>query len=281
MPHPIRLGFSPCPNDAFVFHALVHGLVAPNEVWDVVLEDVETLNGWAEEGRLEVAKVSYHAFGRIARNWWMLPAGGALGHGVGPLIVAREAGLDLHGARIATPGGRTTANLLLGLYAPGAFERVVMRYDQILAAVARGEVDAGLIIHESRFTYASHGLHQVVDLGSWWEQETGHPIPLGGIAVRKELEPGRIDRIARAVQDSVRYAFAHPKGSEAYVAEHAQEMSREVREKHIATYVNDFSIDVGAAGKAAVHDLLARAAEAGYVAEPPDVLFWDGARSDS
>lgn len=280
----LRLGFSPCPNDAFVFHALVEGdLPTEGLRFEPVLEDVETLNGLAEEGRLEVAKVSYHAFGRIAERWWMLPSGGALGRGVGPLLVARHDDLSLDGARVATPGGRTTANLLLDLYAGGrsggreAFERLAMRYDRIMPAVAAGTVDAGLIIHESRFTYPDHGLVRLVDLGAWWERESGAPVPLGGIAVRRDLPADVVDRVANAVRASVEAAWRDPDASHEYVARHAQEMSAEVRRKHIETYVNEFTRRLGSEGRAAVETLLGRAAELGYVPPPPSQLFWSPA----
>lgn len=277
MTPPLRLGFSPCPNDAFVFHALVEGdLDTEGLRFEPVLEDVETLNGLAEDGRLDVAKVSYHAFGRIADRWWMLPSGGALGRGVGPLIVARDGDHDLAGSRIATPGGRTTAALLLDLYAPADAERIEMRYDRIMPAVAEGRVDAGLIIHESRFTYPSHGLERVVDLGDWWERETNAAIPLGGIAVRRDLPEEVIARVARAVRASVEAARARPDASAAYVARYAQEMEPEVRRKHIDTYVNDFTLDLGDEGRAAVRTLLARAAEVGRVPAPRADLFWAG-----
>ena len=277
----LRLGFSPCPNDAFVFHALVEGDLATEGVrFDPVLEDVETLNGLAEQGRLDVAKVSYHAFGRIADRWWMLPSGGALGRGVGPLLVARRDDLPLEGAHVATPGGRTTANLLLDLYAGGrsgkadTWRRSAMRYDRIMPAVAAGEVDAGLIIHESRFTYEDHGLVRLVDLGAWWEQETGAPIPLGGIAVRRDLPEPLVDAVAQAVRASVEAARRDPDASRGYVARHAQEMSPEVRRKHIDTYVNDFTLDLGDEGRAAVRTLLAMAAAIGRVPKPAEPLFW-------
>jgi 1,4-dihydroxy-6-naphthoate synthase len=277
MTPPLRLGFSPCPNDAFVFHALVEGGLDTDGLrFEPVLEDVETLNGLAEDGLLDVAKVSYHAFGRIADAWWMLPSGGALGRGVGPLIVARDAAPELSGARIATPGGRTTAALLLDLYAPADAERVPMRYDTIMPAVADGRVDAGLIIHESRFTYPDHGLAKVVDLGDWWEAETGAALPLGGIAVRRDLPADVIDGVARSVRASVEAARAHPDASADYVARYAQEMSAEVRRKHIDTYVNAFTLDLGDTGRAAVRTLLERAAAVGRVPAPRDDLFWEG-----
>jgi 1,4-dihydroxy-6-naphthoate synthase len=278
MTPPLRLGFSPCPNDAFVFHALVEGGLDTGDLrFEPVLEDVETLNGLAEDGRLDVAKVSYHAFGRIADRWWMLPSGGALGRGVGPLIVARDGSLDLSGARVATPGGRTTAALLLDLYAPADAERIPMRYDTIMPAVAEGRVDAGLIIHESRFTYPDHGLAKVVDLGDWWEATTDAAIPLGGIAVRRDLPAEVVDGVARAVRASVEAARARPDASADYVARYAQEMSPEVRRKHIDTYVNDFTLDLGDEGRAAVRTLLRRAAEVGRVPAPRSDLFWEGA----
>lgn len=274
MHQPLHLGFSPCPNDTFIFHALVHGRVDSDLTWTVTLDDVESLNRAAEERSLDVTKISYHAYGRVAHDWWMLPSGGALGHGVGPLIVAKDATQSLEGCTMATPGGRTTANLLLDLYAPANVKRVVMRYDDILDAVARGDVDAGLIIHESRFTYRDHGVDMVIDLGAWWERETGDPIPLGGIAVRRDLPNDRIDAIANAVRASVRYAFDHPHESDAYVAEHAQEMAADVRRRHIDTYVNAFSLDVGSRGRDAVWRMLRMAADRGAIPPLPGELFW-------
>jgi 1,4-dihydroxy-6-naphthoate synthase len=282
----LRLGFSPCPNDCFVFDALVHGRVATPLRFKVVLDDVEALNQRALAGELDVAKVSYHAFGRLAPAWWMLRSGGALGHGVGPLIVARpgaaaggggvgadagtsadRGGAALTGLRVAVPGGTTTAKLLLRLYAPGGVDEVELRYDRIMPAVAAGEVDAGLIIHESRFTYADHGLSSWVDLGAWWERRSGSLLPLGGIAVRRALGREVAREAQRAVAESVAAAFADPAASEAYVALHAQELAPAVRRAHIDLYVNEHTRDVGADGEAAVRALLAEAAAIGLV--PP------------
>ena len=268
----LRLGFSPCPNDCFVFDALVHGRVATPLRFEVDLDDVEALNQRALAGELDVAKVSYHAFGLLACDWWMLRAGGALGRGVGPLIVARpHAGggdaVDLRGLRVAVPGGTTTARLLLRLFAPEGVEEVVLRYDRIMPAVAAGEVDAGLIIHESRFTYADHGLVGLADLGAWWERRSGALLPLGGIAVRRALGPAIAREAQRAVARSVAAAFADPTASEPYVARHAQELSPAVRRAHIGLYVNAHSLDVGVEGEAAVARLLAEAAAIGLV--PP------------
>ena len=275
----LRLGFSPCPNDCFVFDALVHGRVATPLRFEVVLDDVEALNQRALAGELDVAKVSYHAFGRLAADWWMLRAGGALGRGVGPLIVAR-AGADraavapasavaarLRGLRVAVPGGTTTAKLLLRLLVPEGVEEVELRYDRIMPAVAAGDVDAGLIIHESRFTFADHGLISWVDLGDWWERRSGALLPLGGIAVRRALGIDLAREAQRAVAASVAAAFADPDASAPYVARHAQELSPAVRRAHIDLYVNAHSLDVGADGEAAVRGLLAEAAAIGLV--PP------------
>jgi 1,4-dihydroxy-6-naphthoate synthase len=269
---PLRLGFSPCPNDCFVFDALVHGRLATPLRFEIVLDDVEALNQRALTGGLDVAKVSYHAFGRLAADWWMLRAGGALGRGVGPLIVAREgAGGDasrwLRDRRVAVPGGTTTAKLLLRLFVPEGVEEVELRYDRIMPAVAAGEVDAGLIIHESRFTYADHGLVARADLGAWWERRSGGLLPLGGIAVRRALGADVAREAQRAVAASVAAAFADPEASAPYVARHAQELSPAVRRAHIDLYVNAHSLDVGPDGEAAVRRLLAEAEAIGLV--PP------------
>ncbi len=283
---PLRLGFSPCPNDCYVFDALVHGRVTTPLRFEAVLDDVEALNQAALAGRLDVAKVSYHAFGRLAADWWMLRSGGALGHGVGPLLVARpaaftDAGPDatataaraLIGRRVAVPGGLTTAKLLLRLFVPEGVEEVELRYDRIMPAVAAGDVDAGLIIHESRFTFADHGLRSLADLGAWWETRTGRLLPLGGIAVRRSLGAAVATEVQRGVTASVRAAFADPAASEAYVARHAQELSPAVRRAHIDLYVNRWSLDVESEGEAAVRHLLAEAHDIGLVPAPPDDLF--------
>jgi 1,4-dihydroxy-6-naphthoate synthase len=279
---PLRLGFSPCPNDCFVFDALVHGRVDTPLRFEPVFDDVEALNQAALAGRLDVAKVSYHAFGRLARDWWMLRAGGALGHGVGPLLVARperfdpqgeRAGAALVGRRVAVPGGLTTAKLLLRLFVPEGVDEVELRYDRIMPAVAAGDVDAGLIIHESRFTFADHGLLALADLGAWWEARTDRLLPLGGIAVRRALGLVVAAEVDRAVAASVGAAFADPAASETFVARHAQELSPAVRRAHIDLYVNRWSLDVGPEGEAAVRHLLAEAESIGLVPAPPDDLF--------
>ncbi|HEX8694906.1 MAG TPA: 1,4-dihydroxy-6-naphthoate synthase [Longimicrobium sp.] len=266
----LSLGFSPCPNDTFIFHALVHGAVrAEGLAFEPRLEDVETLNRLAEEAALDVTKVSYGAIPHLVRDYVLLRSGGALGRGCGPLVVAREEAdpSELRTKRIAIPGRNTTANLLLRLCAPDAAAGVEMVYSDIMPAVARGEVDAGLIIHESRFTYPAHGLAKVIDLGEWWEQTTGLPIPLGGILARRGLGAGTIRAVDDAVRRSVEHAFADPAASRAYVRAHAQELDDAVTQQHIDLYVNHFSADVGPEGERAIEEIFARARAAGIIAE--------------
>jgi 1,4-dihydroxy-6-naphthoate synthase len=261
---PIRFGFTPCPNDAFAFHALVHGLVpAPFEVEPVLL-DIEELNRRAANAELRLTKLSFGAAEAAGSRYRLLRSGAALGRGVGPLVVAREP-LSLEKAaagRIAVPGRETTAFLLLRLAAPAFGEVVELRYDGILDAVVAGEVDAGLIIHESRFTYAEHGLVSVADLGEWWEGETGLPVPLAGIFARSDLDAGLVAEAEDAIRASVEYAFAHPEASRDYVRSLAHELSDEVCAAHIALYVNEHSVDIGDEGLAAIDRLLGRAAAA-------------------
>lgn len=250
----LTFGFSPCPNDTFAFHALVHGLVdAPFAVQPVLL-DIEELNRRAHDGAFDLTKLSVGAFAGVGDRYRLLRSGAALGHGVGPLVVAREArSLDeaVRG-RVAIPGRETTAFRLLGLAAPSLGEVVEVRYDRILAAVRDGDVDAGLIIHESRFTYQDHGLVKIVDLGDWWEAHTGLPVPLAGICARADLDPAVAAAAEAAIRASVAHAFAHPEASRAYVRAHSQEMSDAVCDQHIRLYVNEHSLDIGDEGLAAI-----------------------------
>jgi 1,4-dihydroxy-6-naphthoate synthase len=257
----LTFGFSPCPNDAFAFHALVHGLVDAAFRVEPVLLDIEELNQRARRGELELTKLSFGAFGAVGERYRLLRSGAALGRGVGPLVVAREQ-RPLAGARIAIPGRDTTAFLLLRLAEPELGEVVELRYDRILDTVAAGELDVGLIIHESRFTYADHGLVAIADLGEWWERETGLPVPLAGICARADLDDETVAAVEAAMRASVEYAFAHPEASRQYVRAHSQELSDEVCEAHIALYVNEFSVDLGDEGFAAIEHLVAGAASA-------------------
>lgn len=273
MSEALSLGYSPCPNDTFIFYALVHGCF--DDAPDVceVLEDIETLNGMASRSELDVVKVSFHALGHFRSDYCLLHAGGALGRGCGPLVVARPGLTDLSSARVAIPGRMTTAALLVQLFAPQLTNVVELPFDQILEATRTGAVDAGVIIHESRFTYQKFGLEKVVDLGEWWESTTGHPIPLGGIAARRSLGADRRKRIDQALRRSVEYAHAHPEQVRDYVAAHAQEMERDVMEAHIALYVNQYTLDYGGDGEAAIADLLVRAVSAGILPDVDMPLF--------
>jgi 1,4-dihydroxy-6-naphthoate synthase len=258
----ISFGFSPCPNDTFAFDALVHGRTPAPFTATPALHDIEQLNALAREGRYELTKLSFGALAGLRDRYTLLRSGGALGRGCGPLVVAREAAELAEAAlgRIAIPGRDTTAFLLLRLAAPALGEVVELRYDEILGAVAAGTVDAGLIIHESRFTYAAHGLAEVADLGAWWERETGMPVPLAGICARSDLDDELRAAAEQAIRRSVEYAFAHPADSLEYVRAHSQELSDEVCRQHIELYVNDFTRDLGDDGLAAIDALLARAA---------------------
>jgi len=264
----LSLGYSPCPNDTFIFYALVHGRI-PIEGLHIEerLEDVETLNRLALDGALDLTKISYHALGHLRERYVLLRSGGALGRGCGPLVVARQETemTRLRGKKIAIPGELTTANLLLQLCGEGYGNVLVLPFHRVMAAVARGEADAGVIIHESRFTYRQHGLVKVRDLGAWWEEETGLPIPLGGILARRELGTELIEDIDRALAQSVRYAFAHPEETSDYIKNHSQELSDEVIRQHIALYVNDFSFDLGEEGSRAIETLFGRAEARGII----------------
>jgi 1,4-dihydroxy-6-naphthoate synthase len=260
----LTFGFTPCPNDAFAFHALVHGLVpAPFDVEPVLL-DIEELNRLSARGELELTKLSFGAEAAAGDRYRLLRSGAALGHGVGPLVVARDS-VSLEEAAagpIAVPGRETTAFLLLRLAAPALGQVVELRYDRILAAVVEGDVGAGLIIHESRFTYREHGLVSVADLGEWWEGETGLPVPLAGIFARSDLDPELVAAAEAAIRASVEYGFGHPEASRDYVRSLAQELSDEVCAAHIALYVNQHSIDVGEEGLVAIDRLTGRATAA-------------------
>ncbi|BCS52312.1 menaquinone biosynthesis family protein [Geobacter sp. SVR] len=272
----LTLGFSPCPNDTFMFYPLVHGLVDTGGLsYRERLEDVETLNQLALKGELDVTKVSYHALGHIRDKYALLRSGSALGRGCGPLLVtAGDTGLqDLAGKRIAVPGRYTTALLLLRLFDPTLENFQVMPFNEIMEAVTSGRADAGLIIHESRFTYQDFGLRKLLDLGEWWEGETGLPIPLGGIVARRSLGAERIAAVERALRAGVEYARSHPDQAARYIGEHAQEMSADVCAAHIELYVNDFSCDLGDEGVRAIECLMERAEKAGIAPPSREGLF--------
>ncbi|MFI6413448.1 1,4-dihydroxy-6-naphthoate synthase [Streptomyces sp. NPDC050585] len=269
-----RIAYSPCPNDTFVFHAWAHGLVPGAPELDVTFADIDVTNGMAERGELDVLKVSYAVLPWVLDEYALLPCGGALGRGCGPLVLAREPGLDLAGRTVAVPSDRSTAYLLFRLWARtlpggGVGEVVVMPFHEIMPAVRDGKVDAGLVIHEARFTYQEYGLHCLADMGEHWEATTGHPIPLGAIIAKRSLGADTLRRLADAARASVRMAWASPSASADYVREHAQEMAPEVAQRHIALYVNDFTEGLGPAGYEAVHTLLSEAAAQNLVPSVP------------
>ncbi|MFB7665130.1 1,4-dihydroxy-6-naphthoate synthase [Kitasatospora sp. NPDC056138] len=270
MAEPLRVAYSPCPNDTFVFHAWAHGLVPGAAAPEVTFADIDITNGLAERGELDVLKISYGQLPWVLDEYALLPCGGALGRGCGPLVLTREPGTDLTGRRVAVPSERSTAYLLFRLWAakavPGGFgEIVVLPFHEIMPAVRDGRVDAGLVIHEARFTYQQYGLHRLADMGEAWEQETGLPIPLGAIIARRSLGAERLRELSAAIRTSVALAWENPSASRPYVLEHAQEMDPDVADQHIALYVNEFTGDLGEAGYAAVHGLLTRAAAEGLV----------------
>ncbi|MFH1058659.1 MAG: 1,4-dihydroxy-6-naphthoate synthase [Pseudomonadota bacterium] len=276
-PRELTFGFSPCPNDTFAFHALAHGLVgAPGVAIRPFLADVEELNRRALGAELPLTKLSFHALAHVQDRYVLLRAGAALGRGCGPLVVARpqDTGLDLSAVTIAVPGRLTTAHLLLSLYLAKSPAVEPLIFSEIMPAVAAGKFRAGLIIHEGRFTYQEHGLVQLIDLGQWWEQTTGLPIPLGCIAARRD--PGRETGLAleRALAESVRAAWAEPAASRGYVRAHAQELEPAVLQGHIDLYVNRFTADLGQEGLHAVAEALARGRAAGLLPASDLPLTW-------
>ncbi|MDQ1912785.1 1,4-dihydroxy-6-naphthoate synthase [Paenibacillus sp. GD4] len=271
----MNIAFSPCPNDTFVFHAWVHGLIPGAPKLEVMYADIDITNKLAagDGGGLDVMKISYAALPWVLSEYALLPCGGALGRGCGPLVLTKDpeasvkGGAVLSGRTVAVPSEKSTAYLLFRLWAAqqvpgGVGEVIVMPFHEIMPAVRDGKVDAGLVIHEARFTYGSYGLTMLADMGEWWEQDTGLPIPLGAIIARRSLDLKSIAGWARA---SVEYAWANPEASRDYVMQHAQEMSPDVAKAHIDLYVNKFTADLGEDGYAAVASLLTRAADEGLV----------------
>ncbi|NSL88510.1 1,4-dihydroxy-6-naphthoate synthase [Chitinophaga solisilvae] len=259
----LSLGFSPCPNDTFIFDALVNNKIdTEGFTFDTQLEDVETLNRWALEARLPITKLSFAVFLKVRDQYELLNSGSALGRGCGPLLIARKdiPAEDIKNLTIAIPGENTTANLLFSIAFPEAKHKKVMLFSEIENAVLNGEVDAGVIIHENRFTYQLKGLVKLMDMGEYWEQTTGSPIPLGGIFIRKDIPAPVRAQIDQLIHKSLQHAYTgYPQLSD-YVKSHAQEMDEQVMRQHIDLYVNDFSLDLGVEGRAAV-DALMQAAE--------------------
>jgi len=274
---PLSLAYSPCPNDTFIFTSWVEGRIPDAPPVVERYEDIDTLNQIALRGEPDIVKVSFHALGHLRDRYCLLRSGGALGRGCGPLVVAKTPfdGRQLASKTVAIPGTLTTAALLMRLFAPDLRDAniTVMPFDRIMPAVCEGTVDAGVIIHESRFTYQRHGLTQIVDLGEWWERETGHAIPLGGILMRRDLGGDLIRRTEKALAASVDFAFAHTDLVWPAVRRHAQEMDDDVCRQHIALYVNDFTRNYGPEGEAAIAYLLATAERLGIVPHSENPLY--------
>jgi 1,4-dihydroxy-6-naphthoate synthase len=272
----LSLGFSPCPNDTFIFDALVHKKIDTEGFhFEPVLEDVQTLNGWAAEGRLAITKLSFPALFKVANEYTILNAGAALGKGVGPLLIAKEM-VDvprIETCRIAIPGENTTAHFLLNYVFPQAKNKIEKLFSSIEDAVLNGEVDLGVIIHENRFTYQQKGLHKICDLGEIWEQREGVPIPLGCIAVKKGLPKDVQRKLDNLIRKSVAYSYQHYPRLSPYIIEHAQTMEEDVMRKHIELYVNDYSSDLGTNGKAAIQKLYEVYCRNNTIKDPKTDLF--------
>ena len=272
----LSLGFSPCPNDTFIFDAMLHGRIDTEGLdFEVFMEDVEALNRRAFAGEIAVTKLSYHAFAHLTHQYALLHSGSALGNNCGPLLVARTAMTDqqINAAAIAIPGKMTTANLLLSLAYPQALDKRETLFSAIEDAVLEGHVDAGLIIHENRFTYMQKGLVKLIDLGEYWETSTGLPIPLGGIVVRRDIPAAIQQKINRVLRRSVEYAFAHPAEVMPFVRQHAQSMEDSVMQAHIDLYVTKYTVDLGEKGRDAVQHMFRIALEKGVISTYEKNIF--------
>ncbi len=264
----LTLGFSPCPNDTFIFDAMVHGKIDTKGLsFDCVLEDVETLNRWAEQGKLDITKLSYNTFLHTVEQYALLHSGSALGKGVGPLLIAPKLLSldDVAGFKIAIPGINTTANLLLSLAFPQARDKTEVIFSDIEERVLSGEFDAGLIIHESRFTYAQKGLHKLIDLGDWWENTMNAAIPLGGIVIRRSFDKALCATVDSIIKESLLYSWKHYPELADFVIQNSQEMEEDIMRKHINLYVNEYSTDLGDDGRKAIQTLFEKAKQGGLL----------------
>ena len=272
----LTLGFSPCPNDTFIFDAMVHQKIDTEGLgFEVVLGDVEKLNDKAFKQQLDITKLSYHAMAFCLNDYQLLHSGSALGSGVGPLLIAREklSTDQVNAGKIAIPGKYTTANFLLSMAYPQAKNKQEVLFSEIEKMVLDGTVDAGLIIHENRFTYAERGLKKIVDLGDFWEKESGGLIPLGGIVIRRSFDKELQQKVNRVLRRSIEFAATNPSASREYVRQHAQEMDEGVTQKHINLYVNDYSLDLGEKGRSAVENLFSVAIEKNLIKKITHPIF--------
>ena len=272
----LTLGYSTCPNDTFIFYALAHNLIERRGLqFRIKLADVETLNQQARAGVFDISKLSFAAIGHLLDTYGVLRSGSALGRGCGPLVVARP-GFNLNqidSKKIAVPGMWTTACMLLGLYLSRKPDVVPMPFDLIMPAVEIGDLDFGVIIHEGRFTYKNYGLICLLDLGKWWEQKTSLPIPLGGIAIRRDIAPEIARSVETAIQESTLYGFKHRTETDSYIKRYAREMSSAVIRRHIDLYVNEFTVEIGKQGKEAVEALFEMARHRGILPESKMPVF--------
>ncbi len=280
----LSLGFSPCPNDTFIFDALIHKKIDTEGIdFDVFFDDVETLNKKVFKNEPDISKLSFHAFAYAVENYALLDAGSALGHGVGPLLISSDKKLtdkeyinqhkDL---TVGIPGEFTTANFLLGLAFPALKNKKILVFSEIESALLNNSIDLGLIIHENRFTYQDKGLHKIIDLGDYWEKETGLPIPLGGIVINRRIDPKIQSTVGKLIRRSIEFAFENPKSALDFIKSHAQEMNEEVMYKHIDLYVNDYSVSLGAKGREAVDLLFKKASELELIPAINHPVFVEG-----
>lgn len=287
----LSLGFSPCPNDTFIFDALIHHKIDTEGLdFDVEYHDVETLNQKAFNKELAITKLSYHAFAYAVKDYELLDAGSALGFGVGPLLITKNQELaeklssyagqnlpeEFQHLKIGIPGKYTTANFLLGLVYPGLQNKEILVFSNIESALFNGDIDLGLIIHENRFTYQEKGLFKIIDLGDFWERTTESPIPLGGIVIRRDLPKEIKEKVNRLIRQSVEYAFANPKSGIDYIRSHAQEMEESVMYKHIELYVNQYSVDLGDLGRKAIESMFSKAQDLNIVPKTEKNIFLIG-----
>lgn len=272
----LTLGYSPCPNDTFIFDAMVHHKIDTEGLeFEVTLADVEELNQKAFQQELDITKLSYHAFGSLTNEYILMNSGSALGSGVGPLLISKNkySAAEVDQLKIAIPGKYTTANFLLSIAFPNATNKVELLFSDIEQAVIDGKVDAGLIIHENRFTYHQRGLHKIMDMGAFWEEKTKALIPLGGIVLRRNFDEKLQQKLDRILRKSIEFAFSNPESCMDYVRAHAQEMEEEVMKKHIGLYVNEYSIDLGEKGRYAVESLFNLAVQKEIIAEVNPQIF--------
>tara|TARA_B100000795_G_scaffold182204_1_gene138115 strand:+ start:3840 stop:4667 length:828 start_codon:yes stop_codon:yes gene_type:complete len=271
----LSIGFSPCPNDTFIFDALIHGKIDTEGLeFEVFMADVEELNQKAFLGELDITKLSYHAFLHILEEYIMMDSGSALGNNCGPLLI-KNSGSENPSVNnlIAIPGKYTTANFLLNYAFPEFHNKKLVLFSEIESVIKNGEVSAGLIIHENRFTYADRGFDKVKDLGEHWEQQTGMPIPLGGIAIKRNLDKSLQEKVQRLIRKSIEFAFDNPSESLAFVKQNAQEMDAEIMQKHINLYVNEYSLSLGEKGKAAIEYMYKFSVEKNLITETEKDLF--------